>query len=203
MNNEDLNRVKTHIKKSLIDVNLFDIAMSVYILYKHVYVVTSIKHNFWYQFDNVKWIPSESGPYFQISTCILDIYKSVLQELKHSKSSKTKQKNCNESISILKDIYTKEKIMKECTYLFYDHNFLNKLDTHTHLIPFNNGVYNLQDGTFRDGKCSDYLSCYISSDFLISDNKSLDSIDNFIEYRNRLVLKKSQGTTFYPSTQKM
>lgn len=43
-------------------------------------------------------------------------------------------------------------------YHFHDEHFLNKLDKKLHLICFSNGVYDLQQGIFREGLYEDYLS---------------------------------------------
>jgi P4 family phage/plasmid primase-like protien len=57
----------------------------------------------------------------------------------------------------LKDISFKDKIMKECEVLFFDPEFENKLDENYDLIGYSNGVYDLANEEFRDGKPDDYI----------------------------------------------
>ena len=51
----------------------------------------------------------------------------------------------------LKDIPLK-KICRECLYLFYKPSFIYRLDRNINLICFNNGVWNMQNKTFRNGE---------------------------------------------------
>ena len=48
--------------------------------------------------------------------------------------------------------------MRECSEVFYDGNFLDRMDKHTHLLCFQNGVLDMKDKIFRDGRPDDYLS---------------------------------------------
>ena len=47
--------------------------------------------------------------------------------------------------------------MEECTELFYVENFENELDIKTNLIGFENGVYDLDTNSFREGISEDYI----------------------------------------------
>lgn len=75
--------------------------------------------------------------------------------------------NINKLMNKLKDSGFKNKICDECVWLFHDSTFLSKLDTTTHLIGCENGIFNLnvdpkepEKGQFglRDGSPSDYVS---------------------------------------------
>jgi P4 family phage/plasmid primase-like protien len=52
----------------------------------------------------------------------------------------------------------KENIMKECLELFYIEKFEEKLDANPHLIGFENGVFDLENMEFREGRPEDYIS---------------------------------------------
>jgi phage/plasmid-associated DNA primase len=54
-------------------------------------------------------------------------------------------------IGLSEDCGTKDKILKECAELFYHENFEQTLDEKTHLIGFNNGIFDLNKNQFREG----------------------------------------------------
>ena len=51
--------------------------------------------------------------------------------------------NCEKVLSLLIDTTIKEKICKECLYIFFDDDFITKLDRNVHLIPFTNGMISI------------------------------------------------------------
>lgn len=72
--------------------------------------------------------------------------------------------NINTLIEKVLDITPKDKIIRDCSSLFfYEDNITNKsfeeiLDTSNQLIVFNNGVYDLDNHIFRAGEPCDYCS---------------------------------------------
>ena len=48
--------------------------------------------------------------------------------------------------------------MKEAKELFYDKNFMNKLDNNPYLMCFNNCVIDFKNRTYRKGQPDDYIS---------------------------------------------
>jgi P4 family phage/plasmid primase-like protien len=59
----------------------------------------------------------------------------------------------------------KKNIMTEARDLFYDSNFLNKLDTNPYLLCFNNGVVDFKEKIFRKGRPDDYISKCTNIDY--------------------------------------
>ena len=57
----------------------------------------------------------------------------------------------------LKQTSDKDKIMKEAKELFYEDSFIEKQDSKPYLLGFNNGVYDFEEGSFRDGRPDDYI----------------------------------------------
>ena len=72
----------------------------------------------------------------------------------------TKSKNIQNLIKKLKQRTNKESIIKECSNLFYDKTFNDKLNENKYLIGFTNGVYDLRKDTrgFRSGRPDDFIS---------------------------------------------
>jgi P4 family phage/plasmid primase-like protien len=52
----------------------------------------------------------------------------------------------------------KNTLMDECKSLFYDPSFDQKLDSNINLIGFENGIYDLEQGLFREGRPDDYIT---------------------------------------------
>jgi P4 family phage/plasmid primase-like protien len=74
--------------------------------------------------------------------------------------------------------------MRECRELFFDEEFTKKLDSNKDLIACNNGVIDLTDMTFRDGKPADYLSFSTGIDYYpekkYTDYAEWAVVENFI-----------------------
>jgi hypothetical protein len=196
----DLNDVKEN-KKELskyiyasMNGTIYDIAQLVNYIYKDIYKVAKLKSKIWYFFDGLKWTPSELGPYYHLSTNIVEVYESFINEEKDKKNIlldqieayveeiqteqeinhyKNTLKVTERTISALekivcklKNVNSKEAICKECLYLFYDPDFLSSLDIHSHLICFLNGILDLNSNKLRQGQYSDNISIAINVNFV-------------------------------------
>ena len=76
--------------------------------------------------------------------------------------------------------------MREAKELFYDKEFLNKLDQNSYLLCFNNFVIDFKKGIHRHGQPDDYISkcCNIDyiplNDIKEKENDNINEIKNFI-----------------------
>jgi len=59
----------------------------------------------------------------------------------------------------------KNTLMDECKSLFYDSTFEQKLDSNIHLIGFENGIYDLEQSVFREGRPDDYITLSTKNDY--------------------------------------
>ena len=156
-----------------------ELAQVLYQIYKNDYVCTSIKGNIWYKFYNHRWVPNDSGTSLRksISSEMRSFYTNKSVDLSKTLSEKIDSENLDETeiqkltekqkligrkiiniIQHLNKTTDKKNIMIEAKELFYDGDFMEKLDTNPYLLCFNNGVMDFKDKEFRDGRPDDYIS---------------------------------------------
>lgn len=169
----------------------YSIAKILFEEYGNVYVCANIRENIWYNFNGIYWEESECGVTLRekISTEIIKKYRSERRKLYNKlgagemhdgestdvgedKKLNDKIKKLNLTIKMLETSGFKENIMKECKELFYNKNFVDKLDQRRDLIAFKNGVYDLSAALesphkngFRRGLPEDYISKCIPNNY--------------------------------------
>jgi phage/plasmid-associated DNA primase len=147
----------------------YDIAKLLYAEYCTEFVCASISNKIWFQYKNHHWEEIEEGVFLRnhISTDIVSrfadyggsLFSAVASSDKaEEKTFQERIKQTNKMISNLKSAPYKTCIMREAADLFFDKNFYKKLDTNPYLIAFKNGVYDLNENIFRNGKPEDYIS---------------------------------------------
>lgn len=175
-----------------------DLAMVLYHLYKDKYVCSSIKNNIWYEFSNHRWHEIDSGSALRmaISREMNQLYFDRMQyttnrmqqidngEENHDILRKQIAKLAEISV-VLKKTQMKNNIMREAKDIFFDKNFMDKLDQNTNLLCFNNGVIDFENKVFRKGQPEDYLSKSTNIDYVPLNknkhNKIINEIETFID----------------------
>jgi P4 family phage/plasmid primase-like protien len=71
-----------------------------------------------------------------------------------------------EVCSQLKSTSVKNNVLREVREMFYDKDFIEKMDSKTHLMGFNNGVVDFKEKIFRPGQPYDFISKCTDIDFL-------------------------------------
>lgn len=156
--------------------------------YKFIYRCASIKHNLWYEFKNHRWIEIDSAYSLRnlISSELTSDYasqQSYLYDLSKNKNGYEKEQCINEATHISKVIKNlnnstfKNGVIRECADIAYDPNFLKNLDENIYLICFENGVYDLESDTFREGCPDDYISLCTNYKYIAYDEKDEISIE--------------------------
>ena len=147
----------------------YDVAASLHELYPDDFVYT--KERTWYVFNNHGWEIAPEGMALRklLSTELYDNHGKLLKIIKKEKEKPDISDEqivaydhtievINQVMAGLKSTAYKANVVKECTEIYYDPYFLNKLDNDPDLIRFNNGVMDLETGVLRDGLPSDYVS---------------------------------------------
>lgn len=146
----------------------FDVARVVHALYKDRYRFTT--KDLWYMFreDKHRWVRTREG--LQLRLVLSNEVCSKFMErasywnreaMKVTDGREIIEEKAKKLTSIalrLKQTGYKDSLMKECKCLFTDEKFEELLDSHPHLIGFENGVYDLRMHEFRDGLPDDYIS---------------------------------------------
>jgi P4 family phage/plasmid primase-like protien len=168
----------------------YKIAKVIYNIYKHRFRIDDIKNPDWYEFDGIRWskthimnilISEELQKYYK-GIKISDtgaLQNSDLQEFIQNKDkleANLRNSLVDNIINKLENVSFKKNIMTEMYYLFksLEPNFVSKLDASPYLIGFKNGIYDLEDMTFRCGEQKDYLTLTTGYDFIEYDPNALE-----------------------------
>ena len=148
----------------------YDVACVIYAMYGNEFVCASAKNKFWYEFKSHRWHPCEEGMSLsqRISVQVVQEFAHVSSVFNQRAANTTddsqqktyievSQKLCRVALN-LKNTTFKKNVMQECMGMFYVAKFAEKLDSRCHLIGFENGVYDLETMTFREGLPDDYVS---------------------------------------------
>lgn len=180
----------------------FDFAQVLFHMYKDDFTCVSIKRDIWYIYTNHRWEENEGGTNLRmaISKELHNIYFTKINELSQYMSSgaldsstdkyaalqlkfKKIAKICND----LKRRGVKDNIMREAKEIFYDSEFVDKIDANPKLLCFNNGVMDFNTQEFRKGKPDDYLAKSTKINYIKLDyNKHKQYIDEINDFMNKL-----------------
>ena len=177
-----------------------DLVEVLYQLKKDQFVCVSIAGNIWYQYINHHWTMIDSGTTLRssITTELRKIYYKKAEGLMEQISNLPEGDNRKESldkrvtkilaiVSRLGKTTDKKNMMIEAKDRFYDKDFLNNLDKNPWLMCFKNGVWDFQNGVFRDGKPEDYISMTTGIEYIKNDPvHDADSIREVKEFMKQL-----------------
>ena len=163
----------------------YDLAVLLHSMYKDEFVCASIKNKSWYKFENHRWHENDgaNGLYKKISIELIQEFNKTISFIKDIEDNETQMSMMKEAGAVIKKLKStsfKRSIIEESMHLFYDAEFINKLDDNRDLICFNNGVFDLSKMKFRDGIQKDYLSLCTNTDY-----KPYDPKDKSIEELNK------------------
>jgi P4 family phage/plasmid primase-like protien len=176
----------------------FDLANVLFHIFKDRFVCVSIKNNCWYEYKKHRWFEIDSGNTLRLciskemhheyviktheTTNLLDQIDPS-QESTHD-SIRKKAHKLTEIAMLLKKTQWKNNIMREARELFYDYEFINKLDQNPYLLCFNNYVIDFKNKIHRKGQPDDYISKSTNIDYIRltkKHTKTMEEIKLFIE----------------------
>ena len=142
------------------------IANIVYKYYEDEFISVNVKDD-WYYFNGVRWERTLEGTMLrmkihkEISMLYAGYYTKYAQKTVDNpddENFKKHLKNIQEiQIKLLKDSYV-STLMNSLRNLFYKKEIMEKFDTDTNLLGFENGIYDLKNNVFREGRPEDYVT---------------------------------------------
>jgi P4 family phage/plasmid primase-like protien len=178
----------------------WDFAQVLYQMCKDQFVCVSVKNNIWYEYVNHRWFEIDSGNTLRIiiSKKMHDLYLKKSHDIVSIELPKIDQSDDNyepqrkrvqkigDICNLLKKTTWKNNIMREAKELFYDKDFLNKVDQNPYLLCFNNYIIDFKNNTHRTGHPEDYISKCTNIDYIPyckfteKDHKLAEEIKEFI-----------------------
>jgi len=153
----------------------YDLANVLYQMCKDQFVCIGVKSNLWYEYKKNKWHEIDSGNTLRlkISKEMHDKYMKKAQDLIEViarmeqsgndvdtvvSNMKVRSSRLGDICVLLKTTSWKNNIMKEAKDIFYDKDFIEKMDANPYLLCFNNYVVDFSSKTYRKGRPDDYIS---------------------------------------------
>lgn len=156
----------------------YDIATVLHCKYSDVYRCVNPKSsNDWYYYDNHRWNEMPGG-YILMNKMSVDLSADFIKMANYHKKCmvhhdpnvvkehQAKRDKCLKLEYGVKDNGFKSGVLKECSRMFYDPEFKNRLDSKPNLVCFKNGVYEIETNVFRDGQPDDYISKSTNIDYM-------------------------------------
>jgi P4 family phage/plasmid primase-like protien len=155
--------------------------------------------NDWFLFDGSKWTLDTKSLNFKRN--ILDLC-SVFNKIKshyenkHAGDDKMVNliKNIKSLITKINKPQLKDDILKDAQLFFIDNDFIKKLNSKNHLVPFTNGVFDLLRNNFRKTTKDDYvnLTSGFKYDHTVRNPEVYQFVENVLPNRGvrEYVLKK-------------
>lgn len=123
----------------------------------------------WYTFTGYVWKLDKEG--LSMRKQIMGISSVFLKIQKYYESTKTDEqsitlvKNVKSMINKLHKPGFEEEVLRGAKLFYNDEEFIGKLNSKKHLLPFKNGVYDLLQAKFRSTKKDDYINLTCGYDF--------------------------------------
>ena len=164
------NTVQHFLEETLLTPTDYDFAMVLYQMFKDKYICSSIANKSWYVFRNHHWEKDHGHSLrLAISREMYDLYQSQEKVYISQMSAydptderyeqyKKKIRHVSELSVKLKKTNDKSNIFREAAEIFYDEEFIKKMDENRYLLCFTNGVVDLKNKIFREGYPQDYIT---------------------------------------------
>jgi P4 family phage/plasmid primase-like protien len=200
--------VQHWIEKS-VNATHYDIGKVLESMYKGQFICTSFTQNIWYEFKDHRWRQIDGGIELRkkISNDLVEEYVRLISKYNILASLKPEEMDADNTYTedqqdefyehskqlhrITNDIKTsgfKDNVLKECREIFYQEKFVEKMDENPWLIGFENGVYDLQNHEFREGRPEDCISFSTKNEYKVFSDDDPNVI-KVMEFMDQLFTK--------------
>jgi P4 family phage/plasmid primase-like protien len=191
----------------------YDLAGILFLMFGEKYKCVSVTNKIWYAFENHKWtLDPNISLRNKLSTDMFNKYQDIIDDIDEKMSKvdiegdtyellKQRQKGIYAICNKLKRTPDKNNIMREAMEIFIDNDFMKNLDENKFLLCCKNGVVDLKNKIFRDGRPDDYISLSTNINYIPyeSENTELTDIINkiypFESLKNYMI--NHLGSTLY------
>lgn len=164
-----------------------EMADIIYYYFKDKYNIG--ENNDWYVYENHKWsIIGTNNEIFsaEIEKKLKSLYNELIDYGKRTKMDNEKIKGFKKISKMFGNAQAKRDIMSVVKEKFkvqnnYSRDFVKNLDTNSYLIIFKNGVYDLKEHIFRDGKPSDNMTMTVGYDYKNEHTENYDQLVHFLD----------------------
>lgn len=192
--------IKRQLEESLTGSH-YQIAKTVYSIYKDRFRVDDVRNTTWYEFDKVRWnkthlmniLISEELPKYYRGIKISDtsVPHTNLQEYLTNDDkidANLRNQTVDQIITRLENVTFKNNILNQISYLFktYDPDFYTNLDANPYLIGFKNGVYDFEKNVFRNAKQGDCLTFSTGYDYIEYD-ESAPEVQEIYSFLSKII----------------
>lgn len=153
----------------------------------------------YYQFDRHRWIKMDGQMLLRekIRTVVTEDFRNFINKVSTKETPQFEEIHANllqdtkkliRVMTQLKCTTFKNNVMDECKEFFCDrtNEFLNRLDENSHLLGFNNGIYDLSSGELRNGEADDFVSMSTGLDYQ-EYNWDDDSVCEVMEFLEQIL----------------
>jgi len=185
------------------------VAKVVYERYKDEFISVNVKDE-WFHFSKHRWERTLEGTCLK-NKIHNDIYKLYLEynrkyadekdkevtklesEGKHSEAQNVREgkSGYGQLLSNINNIQAKllqgqyvNGVMKNLRDMFYEKEIMEKFDTDTSLLGFDNGVYDLKNNEFREGRPEDYVTMSTKVSLPVKESDMPIKLDDMIQSFN-------------------
>ena len=145
--------------------------------------------NEWYMYENHRWknIGNKNTRLrTSIQNKLKDLYKQLYKYYNDNGETKKKIASIKQIIDSFGETTMKNNIMTELVDLYLekknnDRDLTKKLDSNNNLIGFRNGVYDLNNFEFRDGKPEDFITMSVEYDYQAHHTEKYNELLQFLE----------------------
>lgn len=170
--------VDSLIQQSVSSATEYDVAQVVHAKFHDSYACGHFSRDSWFKFNGQVWTETDKGVdlRFKLSDDVWKMYNRkraecalALSDLPNCESKnkdecgcstckmKATEKSYEHMCKQLKKTAFKSCVMSEASLLFYDREFIQRLNEKHHLIAFNNCIFDADAMEFRNGKQEDYI----------------------------------------------